>query len=183
VAASNIVELGTIVVEVVEYGQAVLAAVAVGLGAPRPGERPGVLASTDALPPPVLPAEVPLVRGDAAAGPEVRRVVGLHLLQEVLDLGGVVHGDHPHPTAGAVLTGLSPREGVTSLPPAEQVVPPLPLVVATPSRALGGGRGRLDGGRRPVHNLVSRAHQLTRGGGAKGRRSRIRGEGRSRSIV
>ena len=31
----------------------------------------------------------------------------MYLLQEVLDLGGVVHGDHPHPTAGAVLTGLN----------------------------------------------------------------------------
>jgi len=182
VAASNIVEFGTIVVEVVEYGQTVLATVTVGLGAPRPGERPGVLSSTDALLPSVLPAEVPLVRGDAAAGPEVRRVVGLHLPQEVLDLGGGVHGDHPHPTAGAVLTGLSPREGIPSLPPAEQVVPPLPLVVPTPSGALGGGRGRLDSGRRSVHHLVSRADQLTRGG-SKGRRSRIRGKGRSRSIV
>ena len=31
----------------------------------------------------------------------------MYLPQEVLDLGGGVHGDHPHPTAGAVLTGLS----------------------------------------------------------------------------
>ena len=38
-----------------------------------------MLSSTDALLPSVLPAEVPLVRGEAAAGPEVRRVVGLHL--------------------------------------------------------------------------------------------------------
>ena len=113
----------THVVEVVEDGETVLGSPAVGLGAPGAGEGPGVAALADALAPPVLPAQGALVAADPAAGPEVGGAVGGDLLHEVIPLGGVIQGDHPHAATGAVAAGRSPRQVVDSLPEVKPLSP------------------------------------------------------------
>ena len=69
----------------------------------------------DALRSSVFPGQRCLVPADPAASPEVGSVVGGDLLHEVVSLGGGVKGHHPHASAGAILSGSSPGEGVTAL--------------------------------------------------------------------
>jgi len=49
VAAADVVELGTVVVEVVEDGETVLSPVAIGLGSTRSSERPWMLSASNGL--------------------------------------------------------------------------------------------------------------------------------------
>ena len=75
------VSIYTHIVEVVEDGEAVLGALAVGLRAAGPGEGPGVAAAADGLAAPVLPAQAPLVAAQAPARPEVGRAVSRDLVR------------------------------------------------------------------------------------------------------
>ena len=150
-----------------------LRSLAVRLSSSGSCEGPGVTTLTDALTPPVLPGERPLVPTESAPSPEVGRAVSSDLLHEVISLSPGVQGDHPHPTAGAVAAGGAPGEGVASLPPGEEIVPALPDVVTTgPSstaglRRLGQGRGR------DLHDASTAPPAGRRGG---------RGEGGERSV-
>ena len=150
-----------------------LGALSVRLSSPGAREGPGVSALADALGPPVLPGEAPLVPAQSAARPEVRRPVSGHLLHEVIPLGRGVQRHHPHPTARAVAAGCAPAEGVASLSPGEEVVPPLPHVVTTTTTSSSAGLGLLrEGGGGDLH--YSSAASSAGGGGGGGRE---RGEG------
>ena len=98
----------THIVKVVKDGETVLGAPAIRLRAPGASEGPGVSSLADALAPSVLPAQVPLVAADPAAGPEVGGAISRDLLHEVISLGGVIQRHHPHPAAGAVAAGSAP---------------------------------------------------------------------------
>ena len=73
--------VSTHIVEVVEDGEAVLGALAVGLRAAGPGEGPGVAAAADGLAAPVLPAQAPLVAAQTPARPEVGGAVSRDLVR------------------------------------------------------------------------------------------------------
>lgn len=121
-------ELDSIPVDVVEDGEAALSPVRLGPGPP--GEGPGVLAPAHGLGVPVLPGQAAAVPRDPASGPEVGRPVSGHQPQEVLSLLLGVEADQLHPLAPAVRHAPVPVKVVPPVPPGQEVVLALVLVIA-----------------------------------------------------
>jgi len=132
VRASHVMELDSIIVEVVEDCETVFrSSSSVWLGTSASSETPWVLSLPDPLGPAVLPGESPLVRADPAPGPEVGRPISSHLAHEVFRLVPRVKRDYPHPSLGTVGPGCRVAEAVPAFSPGEQVVASSPLVVAS----------------------------------------------------
>jgi len=128
VVTSDIVELDSIPVHIVEDGEAALSPVRLGPGAP--GEAPGVLAPAHRLGLPVLPGQAPAVPGDPAPGPEVGGAVRGDQPEEVLRLLLGVQADQLHPLAPAVGHAPVPVKVVPPVPPGQEVVLALVLIIA-----------------------------------------------------
>ena len=126
-------------------------------------------ALADPLAPPVLPGQRPLVPTESPPGPEVRGPVSSDLLHEVVPLSRGVQGDHPHAPARAVAAGRAPGEGVPSLSPGEEIIPPLPHVVPSgPPTAGPGLLGQGGGGDLHDASVVASVRGGRRGGGGEG---------------
>jgi len=128
VVTSDIVELDSIPVHIVEDGEAALSPVRLGPGAP--GEAPWVLAPAHRLSLPVLPGQAAAVPGDPAPGPEVGGPVSRDQPEEVLRLLLGVQTDQLHPLAPAVGHAPIPVKVVPPVSPGQEVVFALVLIIA-----------------------------------------------------
>jgi len=118
VGATHVMELDSVVVEVVEDSQTILgASPSIWLRTTAASETPGVLSLSDPLGPAVLPGESPLVRAQPATSPEVGGAVSSNLSHEVLGLVPRVKRHDPHPPLGAVGPGGRVAEAVPAFPP------------------------------------------------------------------
>ena len=89
-----------------------------------------MLAPTHGLGVPVLPSQAAAVTRDPASSPEVGSPVSGHQPQEVLSLLLGVEADQLHPLAPAVRHAAVPVKVVPPVPPGQEVVLALVLIIA-----------------------------------------------------
>lgn len=150
--------LDSVVVEVVQHGQAVLVALPVvrlgpvgtsgvgpqvGVGGPARGPPDGGVATVV----------------DKATGPEVLLSLTCHQVCEVVLLGGVVKRDGSHALALTEGGSLAVGEGGAARPPGHQVALALEVVVSTGSSAAATAASLLPAAARPLENVPEAAEE------------------------